>query len=87
MKCEKNIFSLSWGDNYESGVVTGNLYFAEEIGAYDYDPVDDDKGAGTDEDEEFNNPYNVSCFTNYFIDFCYLEIIRQMNTGGRCLFA
>lgn len=54
------VVPLSWEDNYKSGAVSDNLYFAEEGGAYDYDPVDDDIDDGTDEDEEFNDPYNVN---------------------------
>lgn len=54
------VVSLSWEDNYKSGVVPDNLYYAEEGGAYDYDPVDDDMDDASDDEEEFNDPYNVS---------------------------
>lgn len=53
------IVSLTWEDNYKSGVESENNYFAEEGGAYDYDPSDNDIDNGTDDDEEFNDPYNV----------------------------
>lgn len=55
------IVPLSWEENYKSGVVSDNVYFAEDGGAYDYDPVDDDvHHESSSEEEEFNDPYNVS---------------------------
>lgn len=54
------VVPLTWEDNYKSGVVSDNLYFAEEGGAYDYDQVDDDAVESSDSEEEFNDPYNVS---------------------------
>lgn len=50
--------SLSWEENYKTGVVSDNLYFAEEGGAYDYDPNDDDM-QDSDPESESQDPYNV----------------------------
>lgn len=50
---------LLWEDNYHSCSEPGR-YFAEEGGAYDYDPCDEDIEDGSDEDPfEVNDPYNV----------------------------
>lgn len=53
--------SLSWEDNFKIGVVSDNLYFAEEGASYDYDAhnydVDDSDDEG--DDYEVNDPYNV----------------------------
>lgn len=55
--------TLSWEENYKNGIaVSENRYFAEEGGAYDYDPCDDDIDRGSDnyefEDELEADPYN-----------------------------
>lgn len=54
------VVSLSWEDNYKSGCIPDNVYYADEGGAYDYDPVDQDMDESSSEEEEFNDPYNVS---------------------------
>lgn len=84
------VVSLSWEDNYKSGVVSDNLYFADEGGAYDYDPVDDDMDESSDEEEEFNDPYNVSglsfhcAFDASTFPFFYSTFFTRMN---KCFFS
>lgn len=65
---------LSWEDNYKNGIaVSENMYFAEEGGAYDYDPCDDDIDKGSDnydfEDELEADPYNGTDI--YFSSFLF----------------
>lgn len=57
------LVSLSWEENYKNGIaVSENMYFAEEGGAYDYDPCDEDIDKDSDnfefEDELEADPYN-----------------------------
>lgn len=48
-----------WEDSYTTCTDSGR-YFAEEGGAYDYDPYDEDIDDGSDDDPfEVNDPYNV----------------------------
>lgn len=54
------LVSLSWEDNFKTGAVSDNLYFAEEGGAYDYEQHDYDTDDDDNEDDyEVNDPYNV----------------------------
>lgn len=34
------LVSLSWEDNYSTGAASETIYFAEEGGAFDYDPYE-----------------------------------------------
>lgn len=80
------VVPLTWEDNYKAGVVSDNLYYAEEgAGAYDYDPKEDDAAESSDTEEEFNDPYNVSTFRSTlpfrtFFKFAYFfSRFGQMN--------